>query len=204
MPGLVAGLILVLVLMTGIPLLAFYPKPILGGLLFFMGFSFLVEWVIGGWSRLPRADYAVVLLILAVTGLTDFIVGVGVGVMAMIVLFVLRYSRINVVQHTLTGVETKSTVERFTHHRRELQELGKHIHILKLQGYIFFGTANDLLEQIQARVKDNEQPLLRYLILDFRRVTGLDSSAVISFVKVKHLAEAGQFHLLMMRSNSSS
>jgi SulP family sulfate permease len=196
-PGIVAGMFCAVVLVTGLPLLAFYPKPILGGILFFMGLSFLFEWVIDGWSRLPRADYAIVLMILVVIGATDFIVGVGVGVMAMIVLFVLRYSRINVIQHTLTGAETKSTVERFGHHRRELQKLGGHIHILKLQGYIFFGTANDLLEQIKARVNDTEQPLLRYLILDFRRVTGLDSSAVISFVKVRHLVEVGQFHLLL-------
>jgi SulP family sulfate permease len=196
-PGLIAGAICAVVLLAGLPLLAFYPKPILGGLLFFMGMSFLVEWVVDGWSRLPRADYAVVLLILVVIGVTDFIVGVAIGLTAMIVLFVLRYSRINVVRDSLTGAEIKSTVERYAHHRRELRKLGEHISILKLQGYIFFGTAHALFEQIQARVNDTDRPSVRYIILDFRRVTGLDSSAAISFVKVLQLAEAGEIHLLL-------
>lgn len=196
-PGLIAGAICAVVLLAGLPLLAFYPKPILGGLLFFMGMSFLVEWVVDGWSRLPRADYVVVLLILVVIGVADFIVGVAIGLVAMIVLFVLRYSRINVVRDSLTGAEIKSTVERYAHHRRELRKLGEHISILKLQGYIFFGTAHALLEQIQARVNDTDSPSVRYIILDFRRVTGLDSSAAISFVKVMQLAEAGEIHLLL-------
>jgi SulP family sulfate permease len=195
-PGLVAGAITAAVLVAGLPLLAFCPKPILGGLLFFMGLGFLVEWVIDGWSRLPRADYAIVLMILVVIGVSDFIVGVGIGLLAMIVLFVLKYSRIDVVHNALSGAQIKSTVERYAHHRRELRKLGKHITILKLQGYIFFGTANALLEQIQTRVNSTEQPDVRYIILDFRRVTGLDSSAVISFVKVLQLVEMEGIKLL--------
>ena len=38
---------------------------------------------------------------------------------------------------------------------------------------------------------------MRYLILDFRRVIGLDSSAVISFVKCKQLAEAQNLVLVL-------
>ena len=116
----------------------------------------------------------------------------------MIVLFVLNYSRINVVHHALSGAE-------MTQQRRALrlppagtgEDLGQHIYILELQGFIFFGTANALLEQIRARVADTEQPPVRYIILDFRRVTGLDSSAVLSFVKGKQLAEAQDITLVL-------
>ncbi len=197
LPGLVAGAICAVVLFAGAPLLAFFPKPILGGLLLFMGLGFLVEWVIDGWSVLPRADYAVVLLILVVIASAGFLIGVSVGLLAMICLFVLNYSRINVVRHALSGAEMKSNVERCAYHRRVLRELGRHIFILKLQGFIFFGTANALLEQIRARVIDAEQPQVRYIILDFRRVTGLDSSAVLSFVKGRQLAEAQGISLLL-------
>ena len=94
LPGLVAGAICAVMLFAGAALLAFFPRPLLGGLLFFLGLDFLVEWVIAGWRKLSRADYAVVLLILVVIGATDFLIGVGVGLVAMIVLFVLNYSRI--------------------------------------------------------------------------------------------------------------
>jgi SulP family sulfate permease len=188
--GLVAGALCLVMLFAGSALLAFFPKPILGGLLFFLGLDFLVEWVIVAWFKLSRAEYAVVLLILAVIGATNFLIGVGVGLVAMIVLFVLNYSRINVVHHALSGAEMSSNVERCAYHRRVLtQDLGRHIYILELQGFLFFGTANALLERIRARVADTAQPRVRTIILDFRRVTGLDSSAVLSFVKGKQLAE---------------
>ncbi len=197
LPGLVAGVLCGVVLLAGTPLLAFFPKPILGGLLFFLGAGFLVEWVIDGWSKLSRADYAVVLLILVVIGATDFLIGVAVGLVAMIVLFVLNYSRIDVVHHALSGGEIKSNVERCTYHRRRLRDLGLQTFILQLRGFLFFGTANGLLERIRARVADRQATPVRFLVLDFRRVTGLDSSAVISFVKVKQLAEAQGMTLVL-------
>jgi SulP family sulfate permease len=197
LPGVVAGAICAVMLFAGSALLAFFPKPILGGLLLFMGLDFLVEWVIVGWSKLSRLDYATVLLILVVIGATDFLIGVGVGLVAMIILFVVNYSRINVVHHALSGAEMKSNVERFVHHRRALAELGQHTYILELQGFIFFGTANALLERIRARLANTELPLVRYIVLDFRRVTGLDSSAVLSFVKSRQLAEAQDIALVL-------
>jgi len=79
-------------------------------------------------------------------------------------------------------LEWRGNVERYAYHRRVLSEPGRHIFILKLQGFIFFATANALLEQIRARVIDAEQPQVRYIILDFWRVTGLDSSQTLEAV----------------------
>jgi len=197
LPGLVAGAICAVMLLAGSALFAFFPKPILGGLLFFLGLDFLFDWVIAGWSKLSRADYAVVLLILVMIGATNFLVGVGVGLVATVILFLLTYSRINVVHLALSGAEITSNVERCAYHRRVLTDLGQHIYILELQGFIFFGTANVLLEQIRARMADTEQPRVRYIILDFRRVTGLDSSAVLSFVKGQQLAKAQGITLVL-------
>jgi SulP family sulfate permease len=197
LPGVVAGAICAAMLLVGAPLLAFFPRLILGGLLFFLGLGFLVEWVVEGWFKLPRTDYAVILLILVVIGATNFLVGVGVGLVATVVLFVLNYSRINIVRCELSGAEMRSNLERCAYHRRVLAEMGQHIYILKLQGFLFFGTANSLLEQVRTRVNDPQQPQVRYILLDFRRVTGLDSSAVISFVKGRQLAKALGITLLL-------
>ncbi len=197
LPGLVAGGICAVMLFVGSPLLALFPVPIMGGLLLFLGLDFLVEWVVDGWSRLSRSDYAVVVLILVVIASAGFLVGVGVGLVAMLILFVLNYSRIDVVQHALSGTEMVSNVERCAYHRRQLKELGGMTHVLELRGFIFFGTAHALLERIRDRVDDADQPQLRFLVLDFRRVTGLDSSAMLSFVKVGQLAEANGINVLL-------
>jgi sulfate permease, SulP family len=198
LPGVVGGLLCALIFVAGASLLAFFPVAILGGLLLFLGLDFLYDWVIAGWRKLSRTDYAVVILILAVIGATNFLIGVGVGLVATIILFVLSYSRINIVHHALSGTDLRSNVERCAYHRRALSDnLGRGIYILELQGFIFFGTANALLDRIRARIAEPGSPKVRYLILDFRRVTGLDSSAIISFVKGKQLAEAQGITLVL-------
>ena len=90
-----------------------------------------------------------------------------------------------------------STVDRLPMERRVLHEWGGEITILRLQGYLFFGTANVLLDRVRARLNDQNLPPLRFLILDFSRVSGLDSSAVASFARICQLTEAGEVALVL-------
>ena len=188
--GIVTGLVCAVTFLLAAPLLAYLPRPLLGGLLCFLGFEFLAEWVVEGWKKLSRADYAVVLLILIVIASSGFLTGVVVGLAAAIVMFVVNYSRINIVHHALSGGEISSNVERCSYHQRVLTNLGRQIHIFELQGFIFFGTANSLVEKIQTRIANPNQAVLRYILLDFRRVSGLDSSAVLGFGKIVQISEA--------------
>jgi SulP family sulfate permease len=66
-----------------------------------------------------------------------------------------------------------------------------------LQGFIFFGTANHLLHEVRVRAEDASQPAPKFVIFDFRRVSGLDSSAIFSLSKVRHLAKKDNFELIM-------
>ena len=65
--------------------------------------------------------------------------------------------------------------------------------ILRLHGFVFFGTSSGLLERIRRRVEGSAP---RFLVIDLRRVTGVDSSAVVSFVKVVGLARSNGFELV--------
>jgi SulP family sulfate permease len=177
------------VLFAGASLLVYFPKPILGGLLFFLGMNFLFDWVIMGWSKLSKVDYLVVILILVVIAISGFLVGMAVGLAAMVILFVVNYSRVEVVRHAVSGAEMRSNVERQDHQRRTLKKFGDQIYILELQGFIFFGTANAILEQIRERLSNKEQLPVRFVILDYRHVCGLDSSAVFSFIKCRQISE---------------
>ena len=138
----------------------------------------------------------VVVLIVVVISTVGFLEGVGVGIVATVILFIVNYSRIDVVKNALTGVTYRSKVERPHQHYQALSQAGERIYVLNLQGFIFFGTANALLDRIAARVNDTERPDLRFIVLDFRRVTGLDSSAVLSFTRVKQLAQTNNIVLI--------
>jgi SulP family sulfate permease len=166
-------------------------------MLLFLGVDFLVEWVVKGWRRFTTIEYGVVLLIMIVIAASDFLVGVGVGLAVMVVMFVVSYSRINVVLRASSGSEIQSNVERPASLRRALIQRGEQTHILVLQGFIFFGTANAMLEQVRQRVEDPQRDPPRFIVLDFLRVSGLDSSAALSFAKVLQLTEERQVTLLL-------
>ena len=196
-----AALVTGIVLLFGESALALIPKFIAGGLIFFIGASFLVEWLYDAWFQLPRVDYALVWVILIVVGSVGFLQGVGVGIAIAIILFVVNYSRINIAKDALTGKTYQSNVERAFEQRALIQQHGDSILILRLQGFIFFGTSQGLVNRIQQRIKDAALGKLRFLILDFQHVTALDASATFSFVRLKQLAGTQQFHLVLTDLN---
>jgi SulP family sulfate permease len=194
--GVFAALVAGGTLLFGANALSYFPKPVLGGILLFMGLSFLVEWVIDARARLPRIDYLLVLMILFAIASIGFLEGIAVGVLAAVVMFVVSYSRINAVKNTLSGATYHSKVERPLVHRQTLLERGGEIFILRLQGFIFFGTAQKLLDQIKARLNDPGQARLHFVVLDFRQVVLLDSSAVFSITRMKQLAQSQNIQMV--------
>jgi SulP family sulfate permease len=188
--GIVSAGLCATCLFFGSTLLTLFPKPILGGLLLFLGLAFLVEWVWDAWFKLPRFDYLVVVSILAAIATVGFLEGVGLGVAIAVVLFVVNYSRIDVVKIALSGATYTSKVQRPPKHARALRVHGHELFILQLQGFLFFGTANQLVERVRQRMGEAGLPAVRYLLLDFRLVSGIDSSALLGFVKMHKLAES--------------
>jgi SulP family sulfate permease len=177
-------------LVAGTDSLAYFPKPVLGGLLCFLGFSFLLDNLYDTWFKLPRGEYALVLGILVVVVTVGFLAGVGAGIVVSSGLFALNYARIDVVKHAISGAGLRSKAGRSPGDESVLQALGGHVHVLQLQGYLFFGTAFQLLQRVQKRVLEKEPLPAHFVILDFRHVDGLDSSAVVSFARMRKLAEA--------------
>lgn len=182
--GLITAGFFVLTMVLGTTMLSYFPTQLLAGILFFVGFDFLLEWLYDARHRLTKTDYGVVVLILVVIATVGFLPGIGVGILAGVVMFIVNYSRIGAAKHVLTGDMMRSNVERAESQLQILREQGKQIYILRLHGFIFFGTANRLLTQIQAR-SDNASAPLRFVLMDFRDVFGLDSSAVLTFSKMR-------------------
>ncbi len=192
--GLIAAAICGVTLFLGGSALGFVPTLVFGTLLIYLGLSFLWEWVVDAARRLPFGDYAIVLLILVVIATLGFLQGVIVGIIATVALFVVSYSRTSVVKYELTVASFKSRVTRNAEQRALLDVLGEQAYILQLQGFIFFGTANTLLEQVRARVREVNT---RHVLIDFRQVIGLDSTALLSFTKMRQLAHDHDFVMVL-------
>jgi SulP family sulfate permease len=141
------------------------------------------------WFTFSRADYCVIITILVIIAGVGFLEGVVVGIILTVVFFVINYSRVDVVKISCSCSSYQSRVKRCRSHRKLLNEKGEEIHILQLQGFIFFGTASHLLSQMRKEIQRMNPLQLRFAVLDFERVTGLDSTAMLSFSKMIQLAK---------------
>ena len=194
--NIVIALLCALTLFFGSEVLSFFPRIILGGLLFNLGLSFLVDWLYSTWSRVPKTDYTIILLIFLVIGTVGFLEGVITGLLMSVVLFVVSYSKVEIIKHELTGKTFHSNVERSESLKKIIDDSGDQTLILPLQGFIFFGSANRLLERIKLHLQSQNEINLKYLVFDFKQVTGVDSSTINSFNKLRILAELDNFQVL--------
>lgn len=185
--GIVAAAVVATSLLASGTLVAYVPRAVVGGLLAFLGLGFLIEWLVDGLRRLQRSDYLVVVLIVVVIALVGFLEGVAVGIAATIGLFLHTYSRTEVVRHELDATTYPSHVDRPREQADRLRERGRSIVILELQGFLFFGTAHRLQDHIASLLGDPERAV-RHVVLDLHRLTGLDSSTVLSFERAAQLA----------------
>lgn len=192
--GLAAAAVSGVTLWMGGAALGFVPTVVFGSLLIYLGLSLLWEWLVVARKRLPTVDYLIVLLILFVIATVGFLEGVLVGILATVMLFVVSYSRTSVVKHALTGASFKSRVTRSPEDLALLEAVGDQAYLLQLQGFIFFGTANGLLDRVRTRIR--EVPT-RYIVIDFRQVIGLDSTALLSFNKMVQFARTSDFTLVL-------
>ena len=199
--SIVVALLCAFTLFFGANVLSIFPKVILGGLILNLGLSFLEEWLYDTWAKLTRNDYFVIVLILFVIAAVGFLEGIVIGLLMSIVLFVLSYSKVEVVKHELTGTTFHSNVERSEYLKQIIADHGEQISILSLQGFIFFGTANRLLDRVNDRIENKETSNLKYLIFDFRHVTGLDSSTINSFNKLRIMAKNHGFRVVFCSLN---
>lgn len=199
--NLISGLICGVTLFFGASLISYFPKFVLGGMILYLGLAFLVEWLVDSRKFLPVLDYLLVWVILGIIATVGFLEGVAAGIFIAAILFVISYSRLNAIKAILDGSIYHSKVDRPKDHRDLLHERGSEIFILRLQGYIFFGSIQNLLERIRLRIRDRAARPLKYLLLDFQRVTRLDSSAVFGITRLKQLAEAN--NILMVWTHVS-
>lgn len=174
----------------GPSLLSGFPRPLAGAILVLVGLDMLWEWLYESWQRLPGADYALILVILLVIASIGFMEGVGTGLVIAVILFVVTYSRISIVKSAASGRHFQSHVERAAPLRWILDKKGDQIFILQLQGFIFFGTANQLRARIMEQVRRQKDVEIRYIVLDFAKVYGFDSSAMNSFERITQFAAA--------------
>ncbi|TQN66966.1 hypothetical protein CSHISOI_05467, partial [Colletotrichum shisoi] len=177
------------VMIIGPKIIGFIPIMMVGTLIFDLGFELLLEAVWLPRKKLKLAEYLTVIVIVLVMGIYDFVIGIGVGIILAFVSLIIQTSRVSAVRASYTGEIVGSTVRRNPSQHHYLQEVRRQIYIVKLTGFLFFGTVVSVEEKIRALIDDSafaERPI-KYLILDLYHVTGLDYSAGEAFNTISRL-----------------
>ena len=176
MTGVVAALVIGLALVLGDGMLEVVPAALVGGILVFAGLGMLDEGLVRSRRRLPKLEYGIVLMMFVVVTSLGLIEGVAAGMLATLVFFAVRLSRVDPIESRFTARERESTKARSVPDRAILRSGGERIQIYRLRGYIFFGSAYALADEFKNKLNGASKPVC--MMLDFAAVSGLDFSAV--------------------------
>jgi sulfate permease, SulP family len=155
-------------------------------LLIFLGWGLVYQWLILSWRQLPLLEYFSLVAIALLIINWGFVAGVLIGIVIGCATFALSASRVNAIKFSFDGTEYRSSLDRGPQEQAVLRDHGLQIQGMALQSYLFFGSANRVYQHVKALL--THQKDCRFLIFDFRRVTGIDSSATQSFAQIKQAA----------------
>jgi SulP family sulfate permease len=171
--GTLTGLICILALVSGVTLLNDVPRFVVGGLQLQIAVQVLWTWCIASRKKLPLSEWLLVIGIVAVAAWFGFVPAVLCGIFGGCLIFAIDASRINVIRRIYALNERGSALVRSATETAILSREGGSARIIELHGFIFFGSAYQMLNRVRSLVAEGG---LRLLILDFSAVTGGDSS----------------------------
>jgi sulfate permease, SulP family len=200
--GLTVAAISLLMLFFAPTLLGYMPKFVLGGLLIYLGADALHKWIVQSRRRLSFSEYLSLLAIIVIIVEWGFIPGILIGVIIGCATFALSASRIDSIKFSFDGSEYRSSLDRSREQLAVLSAHGGSVQGLNLQSYLFFGSANRLYQHVKALLA--RHPECRFLIFDFKLVTGIDSSAAYSFAQIRRAAHERGIRLVLVNLQAAA
>ncbi|OJT12151.1 hypothetical protein TRAPUB_11300 [Trametes pubescens] len=185
---LLAGATTVL-LLVGTGPIAYIPIMLVGALIFVLGIDLVKEALWDTRHRVSTSEYITIASIMLCMTVWDFVTGVLFGIVVSCIFFVVQSSQRRSIRALHTGESVMSTVRRPGAHRAYLREVSRQTTILRLQGFMFFGTIAHVEEAIRALLDEPtwRRSPIRFLVLDLSLVAGVDMSAAEAFVRVRRL-----------------
>ncbi len=175
--------------LLGLEVVALIPRVVVGGVLLTVGLSMLTEWAMQLRSRLRVVDALLSIGILGSIIAFGVLTGIGAGLLAAVVAFVLRYSKVDPIRHVHRLGTSRSVVDRSKAARDVLDENADTMIAIELVGYLFFGSIRRLIDMVSPILKAGE---IEHLVLDLTAVSGLDASVVQGLTTIqRHTEHAG-------------
>uniref|UniRef100_A0A0W0FIS6 Putative vacuole protein n=1 Tax=Moniliophthora roreri TaxID=221103 RepID=A0A0W0FIS6_MONRR len=171
--------------------IAFIPVPVVGALIYALGIDLVKEALWDTRHRVSRTEYITIASIMVAMTVWDFVIGVLFGIVISSFFFVVQNSQRRSIRALHTGETSMSTVRRPSSQRAYIKEVSKQTTVLRLQGFLFFGTISYVEETIRSIVEGpswSKNPV-RFLVLDLSLVYGVDMSSAEAFVRIHRLLQ---------------
>jgi sulfate permease, SulP family len=178
------------------PIVSFMPNFLLAGIIIYTGLDLLLEWVYESRRRLPLVEWCLILLILLVVIFAGILNGIIAGIALSVAMFVYNYAKLPVIRLRGSVQDMRSNVERSSEDSELLGQHGESVEVFALQGYLFFATVKAIVDQVRDRAEHRGKEL-RFVVMDFSRVSGCDSAAVSAFSSILNLASKHGFVLIL-------
>ncbi|KAI2468074.1 sulfate transporter family-domain-containing protein [Annulohypoxylon bovei var. microspora] len=194
------------VMTIGPVIIGYIPVMVVGTLIFVLGFELLMDALISPRRKLKLMEYLTIVVIVLTMGIYDFVVGIFVGIILAFVSAILHASQVSAIRATYTGDQVGSMVRRNPSQHHYLQEVGSQTYVIKLSGFLFFGTIVGVEEKIRSLISDgvySENPI-KFVIVDLWHVTGIDYSAAEGFKTINRLLYGKGVHLLISGKDAES
>lgn len=167
-------------LFFGAELLSYLPIGLFAAVIWYLGLELMLTAIWDHGRRMPRLEFAIVLLTPLIALVFGFMPAVAFGVVAAAMLFVIAYSGVDIARLSTTGANFHARVERRPEDRARLAALGGCVRIHKLEGFLFFGSASTLVDRLARHLEGSP----RYAIVDLKHVVGIDMSAWAAFERL--------------------
>ncbi len=184
---LASSFVCLLVAVSGDWFISYTPKVLIGATIFLFALQLFYDWMYANVRNFHVSDYAIVCIILLTVISFGFMQGILIGILLTVLVFVLRYSMIPPIQDQFSLIDHRSSVERSIADDRQLERYGGEALVYNLRGYLFFGTANTVRDTVRDSIEHGRYSLI---LLDLRRVTGIDISAMNAFTQIKQVCDA--------------
>uniref|UniRef100_A0A7S4C834 Calmodulin n=1 Tax=Eutreptiella gymnastica TaxID=73025 RepID=A0A7S4C834_9EUGL len=192
LPAAIASVFNFCLFLAGFPLINYLPRFFLAGLFIYAALAFVVENLVDSYQFLTKKEYAVVWLLVILHFFMPLVLEIGVGLLLASGVFVIQYATRCPIKIYMSGADYRA-VTRTLRDTQKLAQLGnKMLTIVRLQGYIFFGTASQVLQALEPlfhHKSSGRSELVHHLVLDFEEVTGVDTSSHAVFNKLSRQAK---------------
>jgi SulP family sulfate permease len=170
--GVVAGVFLLAVLLGLGSLVGHVPNAVLVGILIIVGIGIVDYKGLRHLREVPRADAAVMIIVLALTVFVDLLVAVGSGMVLAALLFMKNIS--DVIEHRTVSAPLKDFSRElpWADEGDLVERRGDKVFIKHLDGPLFFGFANRF-QELMSRFPDLEVVVLRFDKVPYMDQSGL-------------------------------